>query len=535
MQEEILDKLEKIRDLNVKSRTDVEKYKDTKLSISQIAKELNVNYILEGSGQKIGDNIRLRLQLIAAANGNHLWSKPYEKEVNNENIFDIQEEVALSVAYELGAVILPKEKARLIKKPTQNPEAYTLYLRGLDYLNIHNYKKPWDEVPEAIKAKQCFEQAIKLDSTFSEAYVRLGHIYMNVLLLRAGNQLIRQLYLDSGMMMVKKVFLYDSNNHWAYILRGSYYYETGMFEKANEDFDKGFALSPKNNYLTYYARFWCYYEMRDYFNALNYFYQGKEMQPKETLTPPALLWNVSECLAYLGYPEISRKYLEEYYKQTKDSLVFFYQTAEIERISGNFKNALFYDLKLYEIDTAKIVSLNNLLWDHLICRDYTNAYKYLIELENEYSKAGKDFTPDQFSGFIYLKNGDMKKADYHLKGSAKEFIKDIEAKGNSAQLFYSYWHLAKIYSVMGEKRKALDNLKMLKNRKTNNVWLVTYLKYYPFFDFIRNEPEFTEVLKDVEAKYQKEHERAGKLLKENGELEILMSIHISLLLFDFTK
>ena len=95
-------------------------------------------------------------------------------------------------------------------------------------------------------------------------------------------------------------------------------------------------------------------------------------------------------------------------------------------------------------------------------------------------------------------------------------MKEVESNWINAQLFYSYWNLAKVYSIMGEKRKALANLKMLKNRKTDYAFLVTYLNYYPFFDFIRNEPEFIEVVKDVEAKYQAGHDRAGKLLKEKG-------------------
>ena len=83
-------------------------------------------------------------------------------------------------------------------------------------------------------------------------------------------------------------------------------------------------------------------------------------------------------------------------------------------------------------------------------------------------------------------------------------------------MFHSYWYLAIVYSVMGEKRKALDNLRMLKNRKADFVWLVHCLNYYPCFDFIRDEPEFIEIVKDVEAKYQAGHDRLGKLLKEKG-------------------
>jgi TolB-like protein/AraC-like DNA-binding protein/Tfp pilus assembly protein PilF len=515
LQEEILDKLEKIEDLQVKSRTAVEKYKDTKLSISAIAKELKVNYILEGSGQKIGDNIRIRLQLIETENGNHLWSKSYEEEVNDEAIFDIQEEVALSVAKELGAVITPEEKTQLTKKPTQNLAAYNFYLLGLNYLYIINSKSSTiSEVSEVLKAKQCFEQAIKLDSAFSEAYVLLGHIYINLLYNTTFDRSIRRLFLDSGMMMIKKVFLYDTNNSFAYKLRGNYYYRTGMREKANEDFDKSFELDPRNNYETLYERFWEFGETEDYVNAMKYFYQGKELQPDEIFTLPTLLVEASICFAHLGYPEFSRKYLEEYLKQTNDSIIYYSKMAQIERSLGNFKNALIYDQKSNDVDTSKTESLFNLLRAQVLCRDYNSAYKNLLKIEYKYSKSGKDFKPDIVAGYIYLKNGDVKKADYHLIGSAKELLKDIESNGIDAQQLYSYWDLAKIYSIMGEKRKAFDNLKMLKNRKTVPAVMVTYAKFHPFFDNIRHEPDFTEVVKDMEAKYQADYERAGKWLAE---------------------
>jgi tetratricopeptide (TPR) repeat protein len=404
----------------------------------------------------------------------------------------------------------------LLKKPTQNPAAYNLFLRGLDYLNIVHYGGRFEEFK---KAKQCFELAVKLDSTFSEAYVRLAHIYIDLLYGTTPDRSIQLQYLDSGIMIIKKVFLYDTNNVWAYHLRGNYYYNrTGMVEKANIDWDKAFELSNKNEYTIYYTRFWQFWDTKDYVNALSYFYQGKELQPKEELTIPALLEKVSECLVYLGHPEIARKYAEEFLKQTNDSLGYFYKMAEIERTSGNFKNAVIYDLKCNEIDNSKTTSLYYLRMDYILLRDYKNANKYLIALENEFSRTGKDFKPEIFSGYIYLKNGEPKKADYHLKGSAKELLKDIESNGIDAQQFYSHWNLAKIYSIMGEKRKALDNLKMLKNRKKDYSFLALYLNHFPFFDFIRDEPEFIEVLKDVEAKYQAEHDRAGKLLKEHGKL-----------------
>jgi TolB-like protein/AraC-like DNA-binding protein/Tfp pilus assembly protein PilF len=516
LRDEILDKLEKIQDLKVKSRTDVEKYKNTMLGIREIANDLNVNYILEGSGQKFGDKIRIRLQLIETASGNHLWSKPYEEEVNDETIFDIQEEVALTVAHELGAVIQPEEKSLLIKKPTQNPEAYTLYLRGLDYLNIHNYKyiKITEEPTDALKAKQCFEQAIKIDSTFSEAYIRLAHIYQDVLFNSIWDKSIKELYLDSGMMMINKVFLYDTTSNWAYSLRGTYYSRKGMLDKANEDFDKAFELSPKNEYTIYYARFWQYIETDDHVNALKYFYLGMELQPKEVLTQPGLLISVSVCLANLGYLEIAQKYLEQYLIQTKDSFFYYNELDHFFFESGDFKAALDCCQRLVKIKPSDKRS-GRFAKNYLFLRNYSEAYKYTrIEEENELTKLGKALGPECYFGYIYLKNGQLKKANYHLNGQLKYFVSSVASNRPFAQQYYSQMYLASIYAALGEKEKAIENIKMLKKRKANYKWLQTYVKYFPLLDNIRNEPEFAEVLKDVEAKYQKTHLRAGELIKE---------------------
>jgi TolB-like protein/AraC-like DNA-binding protein len=520
LQEEILDKLEKIEDLRVKSRTSVEKYKDTKLSISTIAKELKVNYILEGSGQKFGNNIRIRLQLIETESGNHLWSKPFEEEVNDKTIFDIQEKVALSVADELGAILSPDEKTQMTKKPTQNPAAYNYYLRGIEYMKLHGSSHNWDEL---YKAKQNFELAIKLDSTFAEAYVRLASIYINIL--ASPNQtisltryeLLWQQNLDSGLMMANKALLYDEKNSWAYWLRGTYYEQTGLLEKAEEEFAKNAQLEKKSKtssrYMEYFFRF---YNNEDYYNALVYFFKYQETRTEELESERTMLHHACVCFGLLGFPELAKLYARKFLEQYNDSMGYFQMAASYERTVGNFESAENFQLKCHKIDSTNTLSLYCLLFNQVGKRDYKSAYKYVIALENEYLKTGRDIEPEILSGYIYLKNGDTKKADYHLKGSEQKLLKEIESNWINSRLYYSYWNLAKIYSIMGEKRKALDNLKMLKNRKTDYLFLVNSLNYYPFFDIIRDEPEFIEVVKDVEAKYQAEHDRVGKWLKEKG-------------------
>lgn len=513
LREEILDKLEKISDLKVKSRTAAEKYKDSKLSIREIGKNLKVNYILEGSGQKIQDRIKLRLQLIEVQSGNHVWSKPYVEDVNDDRIFELQENVALSVADELKAIITPEEKEMIAKKPTENLAAYKLYLQGLDYLNMLEYNEEIDQL-EYRKAMHFFEEAIKLDSTFAEAYIRLAYIHMNKLWFRTQVDSIKEHQLDSGLMMANKALSYDDKKDWAYALRGAYYLRKGMLEKARKEYDKAIEIS--HNYKGYgihEGRFYMYLGFEEYYNALKSFYKYEELKPEEILTKPEMLNQVYACYNNLGYPETAKKYAKQLLQQNNDSLQYLYNIKEIEMYSGNFKAALDFGLKIQKIDTT-LTPLYHLAINYLVLKNYTEAYKYVLEIENELKKSGNKPNINLWIGYIYLKNNQIKDADFHFDGGIKLYLKQIESNHLNAQRFYSQFLLACIYSARGEKEKAMENLKLLKKRKTYSLGQVTWLKYFPLLDNIRNEPEFADILKDVEAKYQKEHERAGELIKE---------------------
>ena len=138
----------------------------------------------------------------------------------------------------------------------------------------------------------------------------------------------------------------------------------------------------------------------------------------------------------------------------------------------------------------------------------------MLEIENESKKSGNKQNFDLWIGYIYLKNNQIEKAEFHFNGILKLLLKQIDSNHLNTQGYYPYLSLAYVYAAKGEKRNAIENLKMLKNRQTNNLWLVTCLKNIPFLDNIRDEPEFEDILKDAEAKYLKEHNRAGELIKE---------------------
>ena len=129
--EGILDHLSKIPELKVVSRTSVEQYRDNKPSLKKIAEELGVQYLVEGSVQRIGNQVVIFAQLISAEDDVHLWSQKYNEDVTE--LFAVQANVTESIADKLEMIISPKVKERIENIPTNNPLAYDFYLQGNEF------------------------------------------------------------------------------------------------------------------------------------------------------------------------------------------------------------------------------------------------------------------------------------------------------------------------------------------------------------------------------------------------------------------
>ena len=136
IQEEILTRLAGIADLKVISRTSTQRYQSKPRNLSQIAKQLGVANILEGSVQKAADQVRVNVQLINAETDSHLWAETFDRKLTD--IFEVESEIAKGIAESLQAKLTGREKQALAVKPTNNPEAYEAYLRGLAF-EARNY------------------------------------------------------------------------------------------------------------------------------------------------------------------------------------------------------------------------------------------------------------------------------------------------------------------------------------------------------------------------------------------------------------
>ena len=169
VQDDLLTNLSKIGDLKVISRTSVMPYRATQSNAREIGKALGVGTILEGSVRRVGNRVRVNVQLINAENDQHIWAEDYDRELTD--VFAIQSDLAQKIAGELRAKLSPNEKAQIERKPTENSEAYLAFVEGHDLLT-----RPDRLRADTEKAEQLFERATRLDPNFARAFAALAWV-----------------------------------------------------------------------------------------------------------------------------------------------------------------------------------------------------------------------------------------------------------------------------------------------------------------------------------------------------------------------
>jgi len=169
VQDEILTRLAKIADLKVISRTSTQHFKSAPEDLPAIAKQLGVAHILEGSVQKAGDRVRVNVQLINAMSDAHLWADTFDRQLTD--IFAVESEIAKTIAETLQARLTGSEKIAITTKPTENPEAHELYLKGRYFWNRRTAEN-------LAKAADYFQQAIGKDPKYALAYAGLADCHV---------------------------------------------------------------------------------------------------------------------------------------------------------------------------------------------------------------------------------------------------------------------------------------------------------------------------------------------------------------------
>jgi TolB-like protein len=509
--EEVLNNLQKIKDFRVLSRTSTDQYRDkVRPTIPEIGKKLKVNYLVEGSGQKYGSKFVLRVQLIAVNNERHIWGKSYDREIlQTSDIINIQSEIAQAIAAELNAVITPEEKQLIEKTPTTSLTANDLYQRGREELEnfILNNNR------EALKrSEDLYHKALKNDPKFAQAYTGLALVFWNKPL---GKEYLSVNLLDSIPILCDIALSYDNKLSEAYTLKGAYDNEMGNREQAIVELDKAVKYNP-NDWQAFFVR-GNVYSGYDDVKSLENNYKALSLYNGSLL--PFILANVASNYFEAGFIEKSKYYYQEKLKLDDDTLNYYYSLAWNEFYLANFTKSLEYAQKGYSIDSTNTGILES-LGDNLsyLGQNKEALYYYKKWFEMLKNQGGIALNNTHRIAYAYWKNGFKKESDYYFDEQIKNCYRSIELKREYAQSLFAYYDLAGVYAFRGEKDKTYENLRIFDQIKTVELWIVMLIKTDPLFNSIRNEPEFQQIVKDIESKYQAEHERVRKWLQENKML-----------------
>ena len=287
----IIEHLAKIGDLKVISRTSVMEYRNTTKNIGQIAEELGVTTLLEGGVQRVGDLVKITVQLIAArTDEHHLWAESYERELTAENVFAIQSDVAERIARALAAELTPEAQARIERRPTDDMEAYDAYLRGKDYAR----GLAEGDVRLAI---QMYERAVELDPEFALAWAALGYAQARLYWHHYDRS---DAPLTAARRAIERALVLDPELPEAYLSRGYYHYWGQLdYDGALRDLERAREGLPGNARVAL-AMAAVRRRQGRFDLAVDLFRKALELDPRSE----EILWNLAETL------ELRREYDE---------------------------------------------------------------------------------------------------------------------------------------------------------------------------------------------------------------------------------
>jgi TolB-like protein/Tfp pilus assembly protein PilF len=516
--DEILNNLQKIKDFRVLSRTSTEQYRGTnKPPIPKIAKALGVNYIVEGSGQKYGNTFRLRVQLIAANNEKHLWGESYEQEIKNtDDIFSIQVLIAKSIATELKTVMTPQERQLLEKTPTSSLTAHDFYLRGKEEQSKYSlFDLPtWSALE---RAANWYKKALEYDPEYAQAYTGLAGIYWDKHYLK---DFYSENFQDSAIILCNIALSFDNQLSEAFSIKGRYYSEIGKSDQALQEYDKAIQYNP-NDWTAYNGKGFLYSTV-DLVNSIDNYQKAASLNRGDQL-PDILRFSVGELYMLAGFPEKAYDCWKEALNLDGDSAKYYILLSGSEFFRGNFEKAGQYADKVYSMDSTTIYlpTFINLFLNNIFLGNHEKSLKYLIkylELIKTLEQADISYYNEWIFGYIFWKNGYKEEADYFFDETIKNSIRMVDLGRSYAQSPEVYYDLAAVYAFRGATDKAYENLRIFSQQPCVEIKWGTLLRNDPLFSNIRNEPEFQQIVRKIDAKYQAEHERVRKWLEEQGRL-----------------
>jgi TolB-like protein/Tfp pilus assembly protein PilF len=555
MHDDLLTQLAKIASLKVISRTSVMRYRDTEMSIPEIAQQLGVTSILEGGVQRSGDQIRVNMQLIDAETDEHLWAETYDRQMTAENLFAIQSSITRQITDALKASLSPEEAARIDERPTENLEAFQEYMKGQQLLALR-------VVSALEESKIHFERAIELDPGFAAAIVGLANAY-HLLYEYAGWPEAESL--EPAMVLLEEAIELSPDLGEAFMVRGEIHRHHDELDSAASDFERAMELIPGNATL---------------FNWFSFVRaaQGREdesyalLQSAHELDPMSRVIHVNYAAHpfFAGDDEQALVELERVRTLHPDYPAVYSYLAWIHWSQGNAVETLRASLKVFELDPESTRG-------QTLCYNYLNLaaeesaldcitkfealrpmekvfVRILLELASgnrDTAQAILDATAEfederQYRQYAALYVGDFEQArlgfekeypewfsgpvpeklnDYQVndtvdvalllqrtgedergKSLLNAALENISQKQrNHGALAFGFLDVS-IYALLGQREKALLALEECADLEYLSGW--AGLKFLPHYDSIRDDPRFSAALERLSAAAEIARQRA---------------------------
>lgn len=500
MMESILSNLQKIEDLRVISRTSVEHYRNNPKLLNEIARELNVSYIVEGSGQKQGDKVMLNIQLIHARDDRHLWAGQYSEEI--EDVFELQSDIAKKIADEVEAIIKPEEEKRIEKVPTENLEAYDLYLKGRDLMFSQEESK-------LLEGISYIKEAIALDKDFALACASVSISYFLLDLHQTQKQ-----YLEETNAYADQALLLDPQLAQSLIAKALYFINTYQFDQSLDYLEKALEYNPNSllavNILSdFYTN--VYPDSRKY---LEYAIRGLRLEnlSRDSVTSSFTYLHIGNAFIQSGFTEEAERYLDKSLEYNPSNLYTQYVLAYVQYVKHRDLNRL--SEQLYEVylkDTTRLDVLQELAKSYYFNHSFEKARYYYSKFTDLEQTTGKEVYPAE----------DFKiAAVYHLLGQEEEashYINKFRAYTERDQSIYRHLNYFIYYVYQGDFNKALPELELFSKETNFHYWTLVFLEKDPMMNEVKDLPEYREIMNRINVTFRK-HKKEMKDYLESQHL-----------------
>ncbi len=513
--ESILDNLCKIQDLRVVSRTSVEQYRNNPKPIPTVGEEMNVSYVVEGSGLRHGDNIRLTIQLIDAIHDQHIWSHTYNRKTSE--IFDLQSEIAQLVASEIEAVITPEEKQIIESTPTTNIRALSLYRKAREeYLNYWLNR----DNPEMLHAAMAnYRLALKEDQTFAQAYAGLAlaisrFIQDESMRNREFRELEYSVYLDSVLFLADRAISYDPNLDEAYLVKGYYHIAIQDYDRALQEFDKALRINPNYSWAYSAKSDVLFSQKHNWIEGLNSKFRAIELERGNQQI--RLLRELGMCYEHMGFNDKAEEVYNHMLLLTGDSVLYHRYMAAIAYCNRDWEERIYRCKKLLDAGQFLNWSIGELCNSYLLIGNIDSAYYYALRLLETGGRSVYSGDPELYIARTFMKIGRKEEALQMLEKYATERIQLIPLDGldRDSQLLT----MSGVCYIKGDYEESIAYLRQIDLSTVKPQWFIIEMEKIEPPDGISAKKEYQLISNKIKSVWQEEHNKMAVWLEENEML-----------------